>query len=155
MTAEQIIPEILVVEDSDEDYTAMERILRRSAGTVGLRRCTGADETLSLLEEMQLNSRPAARAPALIVLDLNLPGRDGRFVLSMMRAREIFKKIPVVIFSTSSDPQDITWCYENGANSYHVKDMDYASFKSAVEQLSSYWLKSARLPGGIEKFSPS
>lgn len=152
MTTALRTPSILVVEDSDEDFTAMERILRRAAVPVGLQRCTGADQTLSRLEEMQQQAKQGDRAPALIVLDLNLPGRDGRYVLKELRSREAWKKIPVVIFSTSSSAQDIAWCYENGANSYHVKDMNYAVFKDAVEQLSSYWLKSARLPGGQEIF---
>lgn len=148
-------PSILVVEDSDEDFSAMERILRRSAVPVGLQRCTGAEQTLSRLEEMEREPRPADRAPALIVLDLNLPGRDGRYVLQELRRREAWRKIPVVIFSTSSSEQDIAWCYAHGANSYHVKDLDYERFRHAVEQLGSYWLKAARLPGPQDSFSNS
>lgn len=133
----------------------MERIFRRLETAVGLHRCQGADQALHRLEEMQQHARPAGRVPALIVLDLNLPGRDGRYVLKQLRSRDAWKRIPVVIFSTSSSPQDIDWCYENGANAYHVKDLDYAVFKHAVEQLSSYWLKAARLPGSLEGFSAS
>lgn len=155
MITETASPSILVVEDSDEDFAAMERILRRGSVPVGLRRCTGADQTLNLLEEMAHQPRPATRLPALIVLDLNLPGRDGRYVLRELRSREATKRIPVVIFSTSSSAQDITWCYENGANSYHVKDMNYDAFRSAVEQFSSYWFKAARLPGSAERFPAS
>jgi len=155
MTTASSIPSILVVEDSDEDFSAMERILRRAPIPVGLQRCSGADQTLSRLEQMQQQPRPADRAPALIVLDLNLPGRDGRYVLKELRSRDVWRKIPVIIFSTSSSPQDIAWCYENGANSYHVKDMNYERFKDAVEQLGSYWLKAARLPGGPGVFQNS
>lgn len=155
MIAEPIPPSVLVVEDSDEDFAAMERILRRAAVPVGLKRCTGADQTLNLLDEMNRDPKPAARAPALIVLDLNLPGRDGRYVLRELRSREALRKIPVVIFSTSDSAQDITWCYENGANSYHVKDINYTGFKSAVEQLSTYWLTSAHIPGRQSSFPSS
>lgn len=146
MIAEPQPPSVVVVEDSDEDFAAMERILRRSALPVGLKRCTGADQALNLLEEMQQHPKLASRTPALIVLDLNLPGRDGRYVLSEVRRREAMRRIPIVVFSTSASAQDIRWCYENGANSYHVKDVNYSGFKSAVEQLSTYWLKSAWLP---------
>ncbi len=148
-------PSILVVEDSDEDFAAIERILRRSQAPVGLRRCTRAEQTFTVLEEMRESGRGTSRFPSLIVLDLNLPGRDGRYVLTELRRQPELKKIPVVIFSTSNDPQDVTWCYENGANSYHVKDLDYDIFKHAVEQLRSYWLTSAKLPGAAEKFPSS
>lgn len=131
----------------------MERILRRSAAQVGLRRCTRAEQTLSVLDDAQRSPSATSKLPSLIVLDLNLPGRDGRYILTQLRSQQELRKIPVVVFSTSSSPQDITWCYENGANSYHVKGMDYERFKGAVEQLSSYWLKSAHLPGNGERFS--
>lgn len=124
----------------------MERIMVRSESPVGLHRCSRADQTFRLLEEWQ--QQPSwGELPALIVLDLNLPGTDGRSVLTELRRRPALKRIPVVIFSTSNNTQDITWCYENGANSYHVKGMDYPVFKRAVEQLSTYWLQSAQLPG--------
>lgn len=139
-------PTILIVEDSDEDFTAMERILQRSDSPVGVQRCTHADQTFRLLEEWQ-EHHSWGELPALIVLDLNLPGRDGRAILAEIRRRSALKRIPVVIFSTSSSPSDISWCYENGANSYHVKGMDYPMFKRSVEQLSTYWLQSVQLPG--------
>jgi len=139
-------PSILIVEDSDEDFAAMERILLRSEAPVGLHRCSRAEQTYRLLDEWQ--QHPSwGQLPALIVLDLNLPGPDGRTILKELRRRDATKRIPVVIFSTSSSQNDITWCYENGANSYHVKGMDYPVFKHSVEQLSSYWLRSAQLPG--------
>lgn len=144
---------ILVVEDSDEDFAAMERILRRLEAPVGLTRCTRAEQTLDMLGELQQKPAASAKFPSLIVLDLNLPGRDGRYVLTALRGQVALRKIPVVVFSTSSNPHDITWCYENGANSYHVKNVDYETFKRSVEQLSSYWLSSAHLPGAAEKFS--
>lgn len=138
-------PSILIVEDSDEDFAAIERILLRSEAPVGLHRCIRAEQTYQLLDEWQQQHSRAL--PALIVLDLNLPGPDGRSILRELRRRDATKRIPVVIFSTSSSQTDITWCYENGANSYHVKGMDYPVFKRSVEQLSSYWLQSAQLPG--------
>lgn len=155
MIADTQPPSVVVVEDSDEDFAAMERILRRAALPVGLKRCTGADQALNLLEEMQQHPKPTARTPALVVLDLNLPGRDGRYVLSELRRREGMRGIPVVVFSTSASAQDIDWCYEHGANSYHVKDLNYAAFKNAVEQLSTYWLRSACLPNRAESFPAS
>lgn len=148
-------PSVVVVEDSDEDFAAMARVLRRSTQRVDLKRFAGADQTMAYLERFQSGPATLEPAPSLIVLDLNLPGRDGRYVLKELRSREALKKIPVVIFSTSSEAQDVTWCYENGANSYHVKSLGYEGFKQAVEQLSSYWLISARIPTSQDPYPTS
>lgn len=141
-----IKPSFLIVEDSDEDYAALERILKRNLVPVSLHRCTRAEDVLTMLNAPVLAHRPPPPLPALIVLDLNLPGLDGRAVLTAVRQHPRMKRTPVVIFSTSSSPHDIAWCYENGANSYHVKDTDYSSFKRAVELLVDYWLEAVKLP---------
>lgn len=141
-------PSFLVVEDSDEDYAALERILRRNPVQVRLTRCTRAEEVLDMLKAPVLPERPLPPLPALIVLDLNLPGLDGRSVLTAVRQHPRMKRTPVVIFSTSNSHTDIAWCYENGANSYHVKDTDYTAFKRAVDLLVDYWLDAVRLPLG-------
>lgn len=145
---ESINPSFLVVEDSDEDYAALERILRRTPVPVPIRlqRCLNAEQVLDMLRAPLLPSRPLPVLPALIVLDLNLPGIDGREVLLAVRQHPRLKRTPVVIFSTSSNPQDIAWCYEHGANSYHVKQTDYSAFKRAVELLVDYWIEAVRLP---------
>lgn len=143
---ETLNPSFLVVEDSDEDYAALERILKRNPVQVRLTRCTRAEEVLDMLKAPVLPGRPLPPLPALIVLDLNLPGLDGRSVLTAVRHHPRMKRTPVVIFSTSSSQTDIAWCYENGANSYHVKDTDYTAFKRAVDLLVDYWLDAVRLP---------
>ncbi len=132
---------ILVVEDSDEDFVAIERILGRlpKMPPVKLQRCVRGDEAIARL------AAPADEL-SLIVLDLNLPGIDGREVLKRVRAQAAWRHVPVVIFSTASHPAIVSWCYENGANAYQVKEMNHAAFKRSVEMLADYWLESARLP---------
>lgn len=138
----------LIVEDSDEDYLALERIVRRARPEtpVRLQRCTSAEQVLTLLNAPLLPGVPLPELPAVIVLDLNLPGMNGKAVLEAVRQHPRLKRTPVVIFSTSSNPKDIEWCYEHGANSYHVKQTDYQAFKRAVELLVDYWFVAARLP---------
>lgn len=146
--SETVYPSFLIVEDSDEDYAALERILKRARSGVPIRlqRCVSAEQVLSILNAPLLPDKPLPDLPALIVLDLNLPGLNGKAVLEAVRQHPRMKRTPVVIFSTSSSPQDIEWCYEHGANSYHVKQTDYNAFKRAVELLVDYWAEAVRLP---------
>jgi CheY-like chemotaxis protein len=141
-------PSFLVVEDSDEDYAALERILKRTKTDVPIRlqRCSSAEQVLTLLNSPLMPDRTLPELPAVIVLDLNLPGLNGKSVLLAVRQHPRLKRTPVVIFSTSSSPHDIAWCYEHGANSYHVKQTDYVAFKRAVELLVDYWVEAVRLP---------
>lgn len=153
--SESVTPSFLIVEDSDEDYAALERIVRKARPEVSvkLQRCVSAEQVFTILNAPRLPQKPLPELPALIILDLNLPGLNGKEVLRAVRQHRRLKLIPVVIFSTSSNPQDIEWCYENGANSYLVKQTDYTAFKRAVELLVDYWVEAVRLPrpssGGI------
>jgi CheY-like chemotaxis protein len=139
----------LVIEDSDEDFSALARILSRNAALppVRLQRCARAEEALAQLDPAERTEDGAERQkPALIVLDLNLPGLDGRTVLKRVRAHRTWKQVPVVVFSSATHPAVIDRGYANGANAYRVKDMNYPAFKQSVEMFASYWLKSAQLP---------
>lgn len=138
----------LIVEDSDEDYMALERIVKRARPDIPVRlhRCTSAEQVLAMLQAPLLPGKTLPELPAVIVLDLNLPGMNGKTVLEAVRQHPRLKRTPVVIFSTSSNPKDIEWCYEHGANSYHVKQTDYSAFKRAVELLVDYWVEAVRLP---------
>lgn len=136
-------PSVLVVEDNDEDFVAIQRVFGRMEEKIRLQRCVRAEEALELLDSLQVDSPAPA---SLVVLDLNLPGLSGRVVLNAIRNHPQYRSMPVVVFSTSSNPKDIHWCYENGANSYHVKSMDYVSFRETIQSLKGYWLNEVRLP---------
>ena len=89
-----------------------------------------------------------ARAPRpdLIVLDLNLPRKDGREVLAEMKDDVDLAPIPVVVLTTSSDDADILQAYRLHANSYVTKPVDLAQFRAAVQSIESFWLSIVRLP---------
>lgn len=130
----------LVVEDSDTDYRTLERHVCRSQIPMGLRRCILGEEVLAMLEEPVSSSGSSPGTPAVIVLDLGLAGtHDGRAVLQAVRQHPALKRTPVVVFSSSTDPADIEWCYRHGANAYQVKSVDSASFQSVAKLLSEYW----------------
>jgi CheY-like chemotaxis protein len=143
---------ILLVEDSDEDYEALVRALNGTVLRASLHRCTRGEEALDYLYERGRFAAPApAPRPVLILLDLNLPGIDGRELLTVIKGDAHLKSIPVIIVTTSHNPHDIAWCYAHGANSYQVKPMDYTEFRNDMRLLAEYWLSVCFLPVNIEK----
>jgi CheY-like chemotaxis protein len=142
-------PFLLVIEDSNEDFEAFQRYVRQSAVNVPIHRCVDGDEALAFLFQSGHFAVPASPRPSLIVLDLNLPGADGREVLSRIKQDDTLKTIPVVVFTTSNNPKDIEACYQRGVNSYIVKPMDFQRLKQTIMSLIYYWFDTAFLPPSI------
>jgi CheY-like chemotaxis protein len=143
---------ILLVEDSDEDYAALVRALDGTSAMASLHRCTRGDEALDYLRgQGAFADNGKAPRPALILLDLNLPGMDGRELLTEIRTDEHLRSIPVVIVTTSKHQRDVEWCYENGANGYHVKDIDFVRFREEMRLLVAYWLGVCVVPANAEE----
>jgi CheY-like chemotaxis protein len=105
-------PLLLIVEDSNEDFEALHRLLRRSSPTISIQRCTSGEQALAFLNRTSDYMGQSTPQPSLIVLDLNLPGTDGREVLRQIKQDENLKHIPVVVFTTSSNPKDVKDCYQ-------------------------------------------
>ena len=138
---------LLIVEDSDEDFDIALRTLRRQKfGRPVVRSATG-DDALDFFYRRGRHG-DAAR-PALVVLDLNLPGTDGRDVLARVKADERLRTIPIVVFSTSSNPRDVEQCYQAGANTYFTKPVDYERFQELWRELVTYWFGAAHLANGM------
>lgn len=143
---------LLIVEDSDEDFEAFGRIMRNSAVTHAIYRCTDGDEALDFLYNMgeYANVSQPCR-PGIILLDLNLPGTDGREVLAQIKGDETLKTIPVVVFTTSSNPKDIERCYRYGANGYIVKPIDVKKLTKTLKTLIDYWFEAVVLTDGDKR----
>ena len=140
---------ILLVEDSPEDYEATVRAFRRSGLKNPVVRCEDGEEALDYLYRRGAYAAPErSPRPGVILLDLNLPGTDGRQVLSEIKRTERLKDIPVVVLTTSSDERDIKACYRAGANSYIQKPVDIDGFVKAIERLNGYWFEVVILPKG-------
>lgn len=137
---------ILVIEDSPEDYEATARALDRAKVKAALVRCVDGDDAIEWLGRQGRYAGQRLPAPILILLDLNLPGTDGREVLAALKADYQWASIPVVILTTSSNPRDIAECYRAGANTYVIKPVNLALFYEAMACLAHYWLKVAALP---------
>ncbi|WP_373515625.1 response regulator [Persicitalea sp.] len=93
-----------------------------------------------------LTSTPAEGRTRFILLDLNMPKKDGREVLRALKSNRELSKIPIIVFSTSKAPDDILSSYELGANSYVVKPSSYEHLKEVVKKISDFWLNTATTP---------
>jgi len=141
------IQPILLVEDSPEDYEATDRAFRRAGLKNPIYRCADGDEALDYLFRRGRYADPASSPrPGIILLDLNLPGTDGREVLEVVKANDDLKCIPVVVLTTSTDERDVDACYRAGANSYVKKRVDLEGFMRAIERLNGYWFEVVILP---------
>jgi CheY-like chemotaxis protein len=140
---------ILVVEDSPIDFEAVSRGFRKAGCADKLVNVVDGDEALDFLYRRgKYAGNGDWREPALVLLDLNLPGSDGRSVLCQIRANESTKQIPVVALTTSIDPSDVHACYELGVDTYLQKPASLEEFYEMILRVKEYWLDTAILPGG-------
>ncbi len=138
---------LLIVEDSDEDFEAYRRYLRRSELFIPVYRCLNGDDAIDYLYKTgKYSDSDNAPVPGLIWLDLNLPGTDGREVLSQIKRDRHLSKIPVVVFSTSNNPKDIETCYAHGIAGYFTKPTNTAQLQQSIETVLKYWFVFCNLP---------
>lgn len=141
---------ILVIEDSDEDYEATVRAFRKLPMDYRLIRCVDGDSALQFLYHHAVQHDPdppgPPARPAIILLDLNLPGMDGREVLRRIKTDANLKSIPVIILTTSNNPLDIRACYQEGANTFVQKPINLEQFYHTITVLYTYWFNIATLP---------
>lgn len=137
---------LLIVDDSDDDYETTEMALREANLVNPIARCEDGQDALDYLYAQGKYSESAPKRPGIILLDLNMPGIDGRKVLARIKSDDNLKDVPVVVLTTSCDERDIDECYKIGANSYVQKPVDLDNFMSAIKRLKEYWLEIAILP---------
>ncbi|MEV0355853.1 response regulator [Nocardia sp. NPDC050697] len=129
---------VLVVEDSADDREAIERALRASHPDLLVEFVADGADGLA-----RLRDRTAPR-PALVLLDLNMPGADGYTVLSRLRAEPAAAELTVVVFTSSTASSDIDRCYAAGADSYIYKPVDFTLFRTVLQGAVDYWLEQDR-----------
>jgi len=138
---------LLIVEDNEEDYEHTVRAFRKVGISNSLYRCADGDEALDYLLRRDKYADPeTSPRPGVILLDLNLPGTDGREVLEEVKNHKDLSMIPLIVLTTSSDERDIDACYRLGANSYITKPVDVHGFIDAITLLKNFWLELAVLP---------
>jgi two-component system, chemotaxis family, response regulator Rcp1 len=138
-------PQVLMVDDNPADVTLAMEAWAPNAQRIQVRFAGDGDQAMAYLDGME---REHNASPDLIILDLNLPRKNGRSVLADLKADPKRRAIPVVIFSTSQSPADVLDCYRLGANCYVRKPGNLADFVAVVRLIEEFWLECASLPGG-------
>lgn len=136
--------EILLVEDSETDRMLAREVLRESRVANHVHWVEDGEEAMKFLrQEGQYDQAPS---PDLILLDLNLPKKDGREVLTEIKTDELFRYIPVVVLTTSQANEDILGAYGVHANCYITKPLDFNQFGHVIQTLENFWFEVVTLP---------
>lgn len=136
--------EILLVEDNENDIVLIQEAFSEGATARLIGVARDGEEAMAYLGRE--GRYQGARAPGLVVLDINMPRKNGFEVLAEMKADPVLKSIPVVMFSSSERPEDIARSYAGGAASYVPKPADYQGLLEFAQTFSRYWSRFARLP---------
>ena len=136
--------EILLIEDSPTDAELCIEALRHAKVSNHLHHVEDGVEAMQFLRRE--GPYPQAPRPALIMLDLNLPRKDGREVLAELKQDANLKTIPIVVLTTSRAEQDVLRSYELHANCYITKPVDFQQFLSVIESIEQFWLTVVALP---------
>lgn len=136
--------QILLVDDNPADIDLTREAFSRSKFEHSVQAVYDGVEALDFLN--RVGKYQDAESPDLVILDLNLPRKDGRAVLSAVKSDPKLRKIPIVIFSTSQSQRDIGSSYDLGANSYVSKPGNLNAYVSTIASIGDYWLGLAQLP---------
>lgn len=136
--------ELLLVEDNPNDVFLLRKAFEKSGVNFYFNIATDGKEALDYLNKKEKYEQ--AKTPGIIILDLNLPKKNGFEVLKEIKNDKQLKKIPVIIFTTSASEEDIARSYELSANCYIVKPSSYKELLKVVELIKSFWLNFVRLP---------
>lgn len=131
---------ILIAEDDADDRFLLQSAFEENGYTDKLHFVENGVDMLNYLHGIEKKDGNDALLPRFILLDLNMPKKDGREVLKELKQHNLFKKIPVIIFSTTNNEQEMRRCYEAGANSYITKPNSFESLIKTVAVLRTYWI---------------
>lgn len=157
--AQEQLP-LVVVEDSDEDFDALRWALKKVGVQRPVHRCANATELFAWLQahDAQPHVGPSAAGtgtgaahPALILLDLHLGAESGHDVLATLKADPRHRAIPVVVWTTSTHPDDVARCYASGASGYATKPAGIEQLVTALRTFADYWFGTMVLPGAASR----
>jgi CheY-like chemotaxis protein len=140
---------ILLADDDEEDRMLTSDALAESRVVNDLRFVEDGEELLDYLyRRNRFAAEGAAPRPGLILLDLNMPKKDGREALKEIKADPELRRIPVIVLTTSKAEEDIYRTYDLGANSFITKPVHFHSLVDVMKEIGRYWIEIVELPNG-------
>ena len=137
---------VLSIEDNKSDFELLETALNNISDiSLKIINITNGEDGLDFIYKK--NTYKTAPTPDIIILDINLPLISGKEILSILKKDKMYKKIPIIIFSTSENCEDIEDSYNLYANSYVTKTFDIKILFEKIACIGEYWLKTNELPG--------
>ena len=138
---------VLLVEDSSRDVRLTQRAFAQADIAHDLRVVRDGDEALEYLHRMGAYALPdSSPRPDMILLDLNLPRMGGHELMQRVKQDMRFRQVPIIVLTTSGRSDDVRQAYENGANAYLLKPVEFSRFTEVIGQLASFWLETVELP---------
>jgi CheY-like chemotaxis protein len=134
---------ILIAEDDEDDRFLLQTAFNEKQYVEKIDFVHNGVELLTYLESIQMNQQFSRNYPAFVLLDLNMPKKDGREVLHYMKQHPVYKRIPVIIFTTTKNENEVRYCYDLGANTYIVKPTSFEGLLKVLDEIRSYWLSTA------------
>jgi CheY-like chemotaxis protein len=139
---------ILLVDDDTDDWLVIQHALKRAEIANPVRFLEDGQALMDYLTHQgPYADRDTNPLPAIIILDLNMPRKDGRQALKEIKDHPTLRRIPVLILSTSQNEIDTTICYQLGCSGFFTKPSTPDGFASILSTIKQYWIHAARLPG--------
>jgi CheY-like chemotaxis protein len=147
MSLERLPITILIADDDEDDRLMTKEALAESRLANDLRFALDGEDLMDYLHRRGRHADPAdSPVPGLILLDLNMPKKDGREALAEIKTDPKLRKIPVVVLTTSRAEEDIFRTYDLGVNSFITKPVTFQGLVDAMKVLSDYWFELVALP---------
>jgi CheY-like chemotaxis protein len=137
--------EVLLVDDNPGDTDLIAEVMAQNQYPCHVHSVTDGAEAMAFLR--RVGNHTAALSPHLLMLDLNMPGKDGFAVLTEIKTDQVLRKTPVIVFSASRTRRDIARSYDLGANNYVTKPTDLKEFMAAVTSIADFWFGVASVTG--------
>jgi two-component system response regulator len=147
MTSRLTIPvDIIVAEDDDDDYFFIEKSFRKAHCNNALTRARDGEELMALLQDRLSGKGMGTPHSFIVLLDLNMPKKDGREALREMRSHPLLRRVPVIVLTTSQSDEDIIKSYDLGVNCFLRKPASFDSFVEIMDRMNKFWFELVEIP---------
>ena len=137
---------ILIAEDDADDRFLLQTVFKEKGYQDRIEFVENGVELMKYLDSIKDKKQRSQHYPGFILLDLNMPKKDGREALREIKQHPIFKSIPIIVFTTTKNDNEVKRCYDLGANTYVVKPVTFDALSKVIEEIRQYWFNTAAIP---------